>query len=102
MTIDDWCQAQQLDPVLSLIIVRLQDRTLGQHQLKLTDPPQCKQFFHECNHLKLRWSILYRKTLPKESQEALFQLVLSAMHQETALKAYHNGVGHLGLEQMLT
>ena len=32
------------------------------------------------------------KTLPKESQEALFQLILLATHQE---------VGHLGLEQML-
>ena len=30
MTIDDWHQAQQADPVLGLVIVRLEDGTLGQ------------------------------------------------------------------------
>ena len=30
MTMEDWCQAQQTDPILSLVITRLQDRTLGQ------------------------------------------------------------------------
>ena len=47
------------------------------------------------------WNILYRKTLPKESQEALFQLVLLTMHRETTLRGCHDEVGHLGLEQML-
>ena len=36
-----------------------------------------------------------------EPQEALFQLVLLAVHRETALRGFHNEVGHLGLEQML-
>ena len=30
MTLEDWCQAQQVDPTLSLVISRLWDRTLGQ------------------------------------------------------------------------
>ena len=30
MTLEDWCQAQQADPTLSLLITRLQDGTLGQ------------------------------------------------------------------------
>ena len=38
MTIDDWHQAQHADLVLSLIIMRLQDGTLGQCQLKPTHP----------------------------------------------------------------
>ena len=101
MTIDYWHQAQQSDPVLSLVIVRLHDGTLGQHQCKLTDPPEPWQFFQECNHPKLRWGIIYRKILPKESQQALFQLILPAAHRETALRGCHNEVGHLGLEQML-
>ena len=101
MTKDDWHQAQWTDLVLGLVVVRLQDRTLGQHQLKLTDPPELWQFLCECNHLKLRQGILYRKTLPKESQEALFQLVLLAMHRETSLRGCHEEVGHLGLEWML-
>ena len=40
MTIDDWHQAQWPDLVLHLAIVRLQDGTLGQYQLKLTNPPE--------------------------------------------------------------
>ena len=40
MTIEDWHQAQETDLVLGLVIVRLQDRTLGQCQLKPTDPPE--------------------------------------------------------------
>ena len=101
MTMNDWHQAQWTDLVLILVIAGLQDGTLGQCQLKTTDPPELWQFLWECNHLKLRWGILYRKTLPKESQEALFQLVLLAAHRETVLKGFHNEVGHLGLECML-
>ena len=81
MNIDDWCQAQQADPVSGLMIVRLQDRSQGECQLILTNPPELQQFLHKCNHLKLRWGILYRMILPKESQEALFQLVLPSMHR---------------------
>ena len=47
MTIDDWCQAQQSDPALGLVIARLQDGTLGQHQLIPTNPSELWQFFHE-------------------------------------------------------
>ena len=89
------------DPVLSLIIVRLQDGTLNLCQLKQTDPPELQQFLRECNHLKLRQGIIYKKILLKESQESLFQLVLPATHRETALKGCHDEVGHLDLECML-
>ena len=81
--------------------MRLRDGTLSQCQLIQTDPPELCQYLRECNHLKLRWGVLYRKTLPKESEGVLFQLVLPAAHRETILKGCHNEVGHLGLEQML-
>ena len=45
--------------------------------------------------------ILYKKTLSKDSWEALFQLVLPAAHREIALKGCHNEIGHVGLECML-
>ena len=101
ITEDDWCQAQWADLVLSLVIMRLQDGTLGQCQLTTTDPLELQQFLREHNHLKLRQGILNRKTLPKESQEALFQLVLLAVHRKTSLRGCHNDVGHIGLEHML-
>ena len=40
--------------------------------------------------------------MPKESQEAQFQLVLLARHQETALRGCHNEVSDLGLKRMLS
>ena len=40
MTIDDWHQPQWTDLILGLVIARLQDGILGQHQLKLTNPPE--------------------------------------------------------------
>ena len=101
MTLEDWCQAQQVDPTLSLVISRCQDGTLEQQQFKLTDPPEYGQFLLEHNHLLLKQGILYRQARPRESEEALFQLVLPVAQREVALKGCHDEVGHLGLEHML-
>ena len=38
MTLEDWPQAQEADPVLSLVIARLRDGTLGKGQSKATEP----------------------------------------------------------------
>ena len=101
MTTNKWCQAQWEDPVLGLVITRMQDGALGQCPLMPTDPPELWQFIQEGNHFKLRQGILHRNILPKESQEALFQLLLPATHKEIALKGCHDEVNHLGLKQML-
>ena len=39
MTLEDWHQVQEADPVLSLAITRLRDGMLGKGQSKVTDPP---------------------------------------------------------------
>ena len=39
MTLEDWHQVQEADPVLSLVITRLRDGMLGKSQSKATDPP---------------------------------------------------------------
>ena len=44
MTLEDWCQAQEVDPILSLVITRLRDGMLGKGQSKATDPPEVSQF----------------------------------------------------------
>ena len=44
MTLEDWCQAQEADPVLSLVITRLIDGMLGKDQSKATDPPEVSQY----------------------------------------------------------
>ena len=76
MTLEDWHQAQQADPTLSLVISRLQHGTLGWQQSKQTEPPEFNQFLWEWNHLLLWKGILYRRTRPRESEETLFQLAL--------------------------
>ena len=50
MTLEDWCQAQQTVPILSLVTSTLWDGTLGQQQSKLMDPPKFSQFLQEQNH----------------------------------------------------
>ena len=101
MTTNVWQQAKQTDPILGHVIARMQEGTLGQCQYKPADPPELWQLLWECNHLKLRWGILYRKILPKEFQEALFQLVLPSIHWETTLRGCQDKIGQLGLKRML-
>ena len=100
LTIDDWDQAQWADPVLGLIIMRLQEGTQSQHR-------PIQPFFPNCDSslgstITSSWGEVFSigRHFPKESQEALFQLVLLATYREIAHKGCHND-GHLGLECML-
>ena len=54
MTVDDWHQAQDVDPVLSIIITRLGEGTLEQDQSKMTDSPELIQYRREQNKLVLK------------------------------------------------
>ena len=95
MTLVDWHQAQETDHILSIVIARLQDGTLGKGQSKVTDPPKVSQYRWECNHLLLKQGVLYRWARPRESEETLLQLVLPAAQREVALRGCHDKVGHL-------
>ena len=101
MTLEDWHQAKEADPVLSLAITRLRHGMLGKGQSKVTDPPQISQYRWEHNHLVLKRGVLYRWVRPRGSEETLLQLVLPAVQREVALRGYHDEGGHLGLECML-
>ena len=101
MTLDDWWQAQEVDPVLGIIIRRLKAGMLDQDWCKKTNSPKLGQYKREWNNLILQKGILYRQARPRESDETLLQLVLPPAYREVALKGCHNEVGHLGLECML-
>ena len=101
MTLDDWQQAQEADPVLGIIIKRLREGTLEQDWCKKTDSPELSQYKREQNNLVIHKGILYRQARPRESIETLLQLVLPTAYREVTLKGCHNEVGHLGLEHML-
>ena len=101
MTLDDWQQAQEVDPVLGIIIRRLREGMLDQDWCKKTDSPKLSQYKREQNSLVVQKGILYRQARPRESDETLLQLVLPTAYREVALKGCHNEVGHLGLECML-
>ena len=101
MTLKDWHQAQEVDPILSLVITRLRDVMLEKSQSKVTDPAKVSQFEQEWNHLVLKRGILYRQARPRELEETLLQLVLPTAYREVALRGCHDEVGHLGLECML-
>ena len=76
MTLDDWHQAQEVDPVLSIIIARLREGTLEQDLSKMTDSPKLSQYRREQNNLVLKKGVLYRWARPRESEGTLLQLVL--------------------------
>ena len=60
MTLDDWWQAQEVDPVLGIIIKRLREGMLEQDWCKKTDSPKLSQYKREQNNLVIQKGILYR------------------------------------------
>ena len=66
MTLDDWWQAQEADPVLSIIIERLKAGALDQDWCKQTNSPKLNQYKREWNNLILQKGILYRQARPRE------------------------------------
>ena len=101
MTLDDWRQAQEVDPVLGIITKRLREGTLDQDWCRKTDSPKLSQYKRERNSLVVQKGILYRQARPRELDETLLQLVLPTAYREVSLKGCHDEVGHLGLECML-
>ena len=61
MTLHDWWQAQEVDPVLSIIIRRLREGTLEQDWCKKTNSPKLNQYKRERNILVIQKGILYRQ-----------------------------------------
>ena len=98
MTLDDWRQAQEVDPVLGIIVKRLREGMLEQDWSKKTDSPKLSQYRREWNNLVLQKGVLYRRARPRESEETLLQLLLPIAQREVALMGCHDEVGHLGLE----
>ena len=101
MTLDDWHQVQEVDPVLGIIVKRLRKGTLEQDWSKKTDSPELSQYRREWNNLVLQKGVLYRRARLRESEETLLQLVLPTAQREAAFRGCHDEVGHLGLECML-
>ena len=101
MTLDDWQQVQEVDPILAIIIKRLREGMLEQDWSKKTDSPELSQYRREQNNLVLQKGVLYRWARPRESEGTLLQLVLPTAQREVALRGCHDEVGHLGLEHML-
>ena len=89
MTLEDWSQAQEVDPILSLVISRLRDGMPGKAQSKATDPPEVSQFGQEWNHLVLKRGILYRQARPRElerpSSSWFYQLHIGRLLSEDAI-----------------
>ena len=60
MTLDDWWQVQEADPVLAIIMKRLREGMLEQDWSKKTDSPKLSQYRREWNNLVLQKGVLYR------------------------------------------
>ena len=84
MTLDDWWQAQDVDPVLGIIIKRLREGTLEQDQSKKTDSPKLSQYRREQNNLVLKKGVLYRQARPRKSEGTLLHWFY-LLHRERLL-----------------
>ena len=97
MTLEDWHQAQKVDPILSLVISRLQDGTLGDdsinRQIHLSLTSSCESRF--TYYLK-RVSYTEQPD-PGNLRRPSFSWFCQ-LHTEITLKGCHDEVGHLGLE----
>ena len=60
MTLNDWHQVQEVDPVPSVIIMRLREGMLEQDWSKKTDSPKLGQYKREEYHLVLKKGVLCR------------------------------------------
>ena len=60
MTLDNWCQVQEVDPILGIIVKRLREGMLEQNWSKKTDSPKLSQYGREWNNLVLQKGVLYR------------------------------------------
>ena len=60
MTLDDWWQVQEVDPVLAILIKRLREGMLEQDQSRKADSPKLSQYRREQNNLVLQKGVLYR------------------------------------------
>ena len=60
MTLEDCHQAQEVDPVLGIIIKRLREGMLEQDQSKRRDSPELSQYRREWNNLVLQKGVFYR------------------------------------------
>ena len=101
VTLEDWWQVQEAEPVLGIIIKRLREGMLEQDWSRKTDSPKLSQYRREQNNLVLKRGVLYRQARPRESEGTLLQLVLPTAQREVAFRGCYDEVGHLGLECML-
>ena len=60
MTLDNWHQVQEADPVLSIVMKKLREGTLEQDWSMRTGSPELGQYRREQNNLVLRKGVLYR------------------------------------------
>ena len=101
MTLEDWHQAQEVDPILSLVIARLRDGMLGKSQSKATDPPKSVNLGENRIILFLKGVSYTDRPDQGELEEILLQSVLPTAYREVVLRGCHDEGGHLGLEGML-
>ena len=91
MTLDDWQQAQEVDPVLGIIIKRLREGMLEQGWCKKTNSPELNQYKREWNNLVLQKGILYRHEPGLENQRRpSCSWFLPTAQREVALRGCHD------------
>ena len=101
MTLDDWCQVQEVDPVLGIIVKRLREGMLEQNWSKKTDSLELSQYRREWNNLVLKKVSCTDEPGLGNLRRPSCSWSYLLPQREVALRGCHDEVGHLGLECML-
>ena len=92
---DDWKTEQENGSIIGLVIQIMKSKHCDNGQLN----DESKQLLCNRSHLLFHNGLLYRKIFDGQLQENKFQFVLPKIYWKQALEAYHDNMGHLGIER---
>ena len=102
MRAKEWREAQSKDPVISVVMKMLINKTLSHRRPSSRDDPELKTYLHQKARLKLRNGVLYRYTNNSQRPDRnSMQLCLPKAYRKEALEGCHDNVGHFGLDRTI-
>ena len=92
---DDWKTEQENDPIIGPVIEVMRSKKYDISQMN----NDSKRLSCGRSRLLFHCGLLYRKVFDGQLQENKFQFVLPKPYWKQSLEAFHDNMGHLGIER---
>ena len=99
MTSLEGCHLQTQDPILSQIMRKINNKSLGKMKIKMGMPSELKALIRNRTQLSLKHGVPYKQTRVNARAKQL--LVVPQSYRQRALEGCHDQVGHLGQDRVL-